>query len=99
MSEHERLMVMLDEELQALHDVRDQLLLEVQLEHSDLRGEWSRLDEALRAVRAQVARLDEQADSTCGEIEVRARRLLDEAKAHVVTLQRRHWPGRTASGR
>ena len=99
MSEHEQLRVRLEEELQALHDARDELLLEAQIDHSDVRGQWNRLDDALCMVRAQVTRLDEQPDSTSCEIEATARKLLDDANALVVALQSRHWPGRTASSR
>jgi 50S ribosomal subunit-associated GTPase HflX len=97
MPENELLKATLEQELLALLEAREELLLEVQLDHADMRTQWNRIDDALSTVRAEVTRLDTQPGSASAETAAMARRLLDEVKAHIASLQRRHWPVRPTS--
>jgi predicted nucleic acid-binding Zn-ribbon protein len=94
MPEDEQLKVTLEQELLALLDAREELLLEIQLDHTDVRTQWNRIDDALATVRAEVTRLDAEPGSVSSENAAVARRLLDEVKDHMASLKRRHWPVR-----
>jgi hypothetical protein len=41
-----------------LLDARHELLLEIQLDHADVRVQWNRIDDALTTLRAEVTQLD-----------------------------------------
>jgi hypothetical protein len=97
MPENELLKETLEQELLALLEAREELLLEVQLDHADVRTQWNRIDDALTTVRAEVTRLDAQPGSVSAENAAVARGLLDEVKAHIASLKRRHWPVRPVS--
>ena len=74
-------------DLEELHQAREQLLFEVQIDHIDVRVHWDRIDDSLNFARAEINRLGDHSEEAAREIEIASRRHLDDAKAHVAQLR------------
>lgn len=89
MSTQEEVKAVLLHDLEALHAARDELLLEGQIEHIDVRARWDRIDSALQFARAEINRLGDDSELAAREIEEVSRKLLDEVRQHVEHLRQR----------
>jgi hypothetical protein len=85
----EEIKAVLLHELEALHAARDELLLEGQIDHTDVHLQWDRIDSALQFARAEINRLGDDSELAASEIEEVSRKLLDEVRNRVEGLRQR----------
>lgn len=89
MSTPDQIKTLLLHDLEALHAARDELLLEGQVDQTDVHLQWDRIDSALQFARAEINRLGDDSELAASEIEEVSRKLLDEVRKHVEGLRQR----------
>lgn len=87
MFSNERLKEKLQQEIADLHQAREELLLQAQVEFTDVRAQWDRIDQALESARAEIGRLSDHSVEEAQEIVITSRRLVEEARARLNCLR------------